>query len=266
MKLELDQIAFDYNGKEIFHSVSLTVESGEVLCLLGPNGTGKTTLFKNILGLLKLNNGRILLNGSDINSWSRQERAKWIAYVPQQHIPPFSFRVIDVVLTGRTAHLNSFSSPSEKDVQIAENALETLNIFHLRDQIYTEISGGERQLVLIARALTQQPHILVMDEPTANLDFGNQAKVLNHIKRLASKGMAIIMSTHYPDHAFLYATKAALMKDGEIFYIGEPDKGLTEDHLQKMYGINVKILHAEIEKQEVRVCIPVEESFRNYIY
>lgn len=256
MKLEVNNLSFSYDQRRIFSDVSFSVESGEILSLLGPNGTGKTTLFKAVLGLNKTENGDILLNGKSIREWSRTKIAQFIGYVPQHHIPPFPFKVIDVILMGRTAYLKSFASPAKTDVDIALEAMEILNISYLKDKVYTEISGGERQLVLIARALAQKPELLIMDEPTSNLDFGNQIKVLQHIKHLAQSGLAIIMSTHYPDHALQYSSKVALMKDNSISRIGVPSLIITEENMRDIYGVGVKIVNAAISNEKrVRVCV-----------
>ncbi len=254
MKLELRNAGFAYGSTSVFKNLSFGVDDGDILCLLGPNGTGKTTLFKAILGLLKLDEGSVFYAGEDISGFSRRDIARFIGYVPQNHNPPFPFSVLDVVLMGRTAHLNNFASPTKRDVQVAEGAMETLGIMHLKDKVYTEISGGERQLVLVARALAQEPKVLVMDEPTSNLDFGNQVRVLSHIERLAKSGLVVIMSSHLPDHAFLCATRVALMKDGGIFAIGEPDRVVTEENLREIYGVNVRIVEAS---DGHKVCIPV---------
>jgi ABC-type cobalamin/Fe3+-siderophores transport system ATPase subunit len=208
MKLELSDGRCGYGEAAVLKGISLTVETGEVLCILGPNGTGKTTLFKSILGLLKLQAGSLKLDGKELSVLSRAQVARLIGYIPQAHQPPFPFKVMDVILMGRTAHLGLFASPGKRDREIAEEVIESLNIRHLQDKIYTQISGGEKQLVLIARALTQKPRILVMDEPTAALDFGNQLMVLSQIQKLAKRGLGIIMASHFPDHALLYSPKS----------------------------------------------------------
>jgi iron complex transport system ATP-binding protein len=166
---------------------------------LGPNGCGKTTLFRTILGLLPRQGGSVRLDGHDLATLSRRDVAQRIGYVPQAQAGYFPFTVREMVLMGRTAHLSLFATPSPRDDAVAERMLDTLGMLHLADHRYTEISGGERQLALIARALTQEPKLLVMDEPTANLDFGNQLLVLDRIGTLARQGMAIILSTHDPD-------------------------------------------------------------------
>lgn len=258
MLLELDRVSCGYQTKVISSNISLQVESGEILSLLGPNGVGKTTLFKTVLGFLKILDGEIRLDGESITHWSRGKLARAVAYVPQAHTPPFPFTVLDVVLMGRTAHLSVVSSPSKKDRHIADSVLDALHIRYLRNQIYTEISGGERQMVLIARALAQQPKILIMDEPTSNLDFGNQVKVLEQIQTLAKSGLGIFMTTHFPDHTFLCSTKVALMQRGAPFQVGDVDEIVTEQNLQSAYGVDVRIIKKNISKAVcLRSCVPV---------
>lgn len=258
MKLEIKNIFCGYDSNTIVKNLSVKVESGEVLTLLGPNGVGKTTFFKTILGFLKPHGGKIVLDGQDIKSWKRNKLAKAIGYVPQAHIPPFPFSVLDVVVMGRTAHLGTFASPSKKDVRIAEEALESLNVDYLKDKIYTEISGGERQMVLIARALTQEPRILVMDEPTSNLDFGNQVRVLEQVNKLAKDGLGIVMTSHFPDHAFMCSTKVALLKKDQEFTVGSVDEVITEKNLRAAYGVKVKIISTVSDDGSlIKSCIPM---------
>lgn len=258
MRLDIKDAVCGYGSKTIIKGISFSVESGEVFCLLGPNGVGKTTFFKTILGFLKLKGGEISLNGENINKWSSKRLAAIIGYVPQAHTPPFPFSVLDVVVMGRTAHLGMFASPSPKDIEIAEEALESLNISFLRDKIYTEISGGERQMVLVARALTQRPKILILDEPTSNLDFGNQIRVLEQINKLAKKGLGVIMTSHFPNHAFLCSTKVVLLKSKDELIVGNADEIISEDNLKAAYGVDVRITSTVNEREEViRACIPL---------
>ncbi len=258
MKLELRQVGCGYGDRPVLRRVSFAVTEGEILCLLGPNGVGKTTLFKTILGFLKLQEGTIELDGSDIRQWTRRQFARTIGYVPQAHLPPFPFLVRDVVLMGRTAHLNAFAGPSAADRIIVDQALEQLGIVHLRQRIYTELSGGERQMVLIARALAQQPKLLIMDEPTANLDFGNQIRLLEQINQLARSGLGVIMTTHFPDHAFLCGSQVVLMGPGGELKEGPAERIVTEANLKHAYGIAVKV--AEYQDRQgrlVKTCIPL---------
>ncbi|BAH06636.1 hypothetical protein CKR_1585 [Clostridium kluyveri NBRC 12016] len=258
MNLEIKNAICGYGFRAVVKGISVNVKSGETLCLLGPNGVGKTTLFKTILGFLKLQGGEIILDGENINNLSRKKLAKAIGYVPQAHTPPFPFSVLDVITMGRTAHLGAFASPSKNDMAIAEESLETLGISFLKNKIYTEISGGERQMVLIARALTQQPSILVMDEPTSNLDFGNQIRVLEQINSLVKKGLGVIMTTHFPDHTFLCSSKVALMQKNNIFTVGSVDDVVTEENLRSAYGVDVKITSTVNSRGEpIKACIPL---------
>jgi len=253
VNLEVRNIACGYAQRTVVRNISFGLDSGEVFSLLGANGSGKTTLFKAILGLLRPSEGSVLVDGEDIASWSRRQVARTFAYVPQAHTPPFPFSVRDVVLMARAAHLGIVESPGRNDRMIADASLETLGIAHLADAHYTEISGGERQLVLIARALAQRSHFLMMDEPTSNLDFGNQVRVLRHIKELAARGFGLLTTTHVPDHAFLCASRVAVLKDGRLLASGAPDDVLTEGSLGAAYGVALRI---RLLEGGMRVCVP----------
>jgi len=258
MILDVKGAVCGYGTKKVVENISFSVQSGEILCLLGPNGVGKTTFFKSILGFLKLLGGEILLDSENIHNLPERKLAKIIGYVPQAHTPPFPFTVMDVVIMGRTAHMGIFASPSKKDVEIAEHALDTLGINYLKDQVYTEISGGERQMVLIARALTQEPKILIMDEPTSNLDFGNQIRVLEQINKLSKKGIGVIMTSHFPNHVFLCSTKVALMQRNNVFTVGSVDEVVTEQNLKLAYGIDVRLTSTVDNKgNTIKACIPL---------
>jgi len=256
--LEIDRLTCGYKSKTVVNGISMSVSKGEILCILGPNGVGKTTFFKAMLGFINVYSGRIFLKGMDIRRLSYTDIAKIIGYVPQSHTPPFPFNVLEVVTMGRTSRIGTFAIPSKIDTEIAENALELLGALHLRNKIYTEISGGERQLVLIARAIAQEPEMLVMDEPTSNLDFGNQIKVLDNINKLADSGLGIIMTTHFPNHAFLSGNRVALMKHGRIIDEGDPDMVITEQSMKNVYGINVKMMN--IDGGRVKTCVPLLED------
>ncbi len=256
--LEAKEVACGYYGKSVLENVSFTVKAGQVLCLLGPNGSGKTTLFKTLLGLNKPITGSILFENQDLSGWSMQKRAKVIGYIPQSNNLSFPFLVREVVLMGRTAHIGIFGTPSPSDCLVAEEALDRLNISHLRDKVFTQLSGGERQMVLVARALAQEPRVLIMDEPTSSLDFSNQYVVLDRVCKLAGQGMTVIMSSHHPGHAFLHATHVMLLKKGGVMRFGSPEEVLTETNLREVYGINVKIAcTGDSSDFRSRVCIPV---------
>jgi iron complex transport system ATP-binding protein len=232
-------LGFGYGATPIGRNIDLELRAGEVFCLLGPNGSGKTTLFKTLLGLLPAQAGEVVVDGTPLKELSRPEIARRIAYVPQAHTAHFPFRVIDMVVMGRTAHLGLFAAPTSIDRQRAREALALLGIAELAEREYTRISGGQRQLALVARALVQDAPAIVMDEPTANLDFGNQVIVLSEVKRLAVRGLAVLLSTHDPDHAFSIASRVALLDHGRLVDQGVPQTVLTSDKLKSVYGIDV---------------------------
>jgi iron complex transport system ATP-binding protein len=257
MRLEAKNLDIGYRGRRVGRDISLALEAGEVLCLLGPNGSGKTTLFRTLLGLLPAQGGRVALDGADLSSRARDEVARLVSYVPQAHAAFFPFTVREVVLMGRTAHLGVFSSPSRHDREVAGAVLARMRLAPLADSIYTRISGGERQLTLIARALAQEARIVVMDEPTANLDFGNQVRVLEHIQALARSGIGVLLSTHDPDQAFLCATRVAMLHEGRLARLGAPGEVITADSLKQIYGVDVAVTRVLLEGGgERRVCIP----------
>ncbi|MGN0177490.1 MAG: ABC transporter ATP-binding protein [Methanobrevibacter sp.] len=256
---EVKNISFSYDEREIFADISFSIEKGDVLCILGPNGTGKTTLIKCLNGLHDIDSGEILINGKNIKKLSFKEISKNIGYIPQNHAPSFPFKVIDVVLMGRAPYLNLTDSPRKKDMEIALNSLKTLGIENLKDKEYTNLSGGEMQLVFLARILCQQPDILILDEPTSHLDFGNQIKLLEIIDNLAESGLSIIMSSHFPDHTFLSSNKVAIMKDGGFIDYGKPNDVVTEENLKKAYSIDVKLIELGNKR---KVCVPLKTNFK----
>ncbi|MDR0817053.1 MAG: ABC transporter ATP-binding protein [Clostridiales Family XIII bacterium] len=291
MMLRIDDLRTGYYKKEIVHGISFTVDSGDFACIIGANGCGKTTALKGILGLLPLYGGSVAVDGrifagaagsghsgnsgnsGDIghsagsghsghkNSHAVRvkDRAKVFAYIPQIHGLPFPFLVSDVVLLGRTPHLqSSVAGPSDADKEAAYNALEMLGIESIAKESYTELSGGQQQLVLIARALAQEPKILIMDEPTASLDFGNQQLVLDRMQNLSSRGMSVLMVTHDPHHALLCADKVIVMDEGEIIMEGTPEETITTKMLEKIYGTQVFVTTVQLESGDsVRTVIPV---------
>lgn len=256
---EAKNISFSYGDEEIFSDISFSIEKGDVLCVLGPNGTGKTTMIKCLNGLHEINDGEILINGENIKKLSFSEISRFIGYIPQNHIPSFPFKVLDVVLMGRAPYLNLTDSPRKEDKEIAISSLKTLGIYDLKDKEYTNLSGGERQLVFLARVLCQQPDILILDEPTSHLDFGNQIKLLEIIDKLSQSGLSIIMSSHFPDHAFLSSTKVAIMKDKRFIDFGSPEDVVTEENLRKAYSIDVKLIELDDKR---KVCVPLKTNLK----
>ncbi len=242
MRLELEDLAFGYPGRTVGSGVNLSVGPGDVVCLLGPNGCGKTTLFRTILGLLPARAGRVLLDGAPLQHLPRAEVARRVAYVPQaQAVGGFAFTVLEVVLMGRTAHLGPFRAPGRADRAGAMEALAGLGIADLAGTDHTRVSGGQRQLALIARALAQGASLLVMDEPTASLDFGNQSLVLRRVLELRARGLGVILPTHDPGHAFACASVAALLHEGRLAALGPPAAVLDPARLAEVYGVPVPV-------------------------
>ncbi|SFA97862.1 iron complex transport system ATP-binding protein [Acetitomaculum ruminis DSM 5522] len=248
--IKIDNLTLGYKKKdhvkEIIKELSFSLNKGELLCILGENGVGKTTLYKGILGLIKPLKGQILIDDVDNESLSSNKRGKLISYVPQYHVPPFPYKVLDVVLMARGAHISKISSPKKKDIEIAVNALETLNIKSLMNEDYTRISGGERQLVLIARALAQDTDYIFLDEPTSNLDFGNQLRVIKWLDSLSKKGKGVCFTSHNPRQALMFNTKVLiLLKDHFIW--GNANNIIDSKLISDMYGIDVRVRERNIE-------------------
>jgi iron complex transport system ATP-binding protein len=233
-------LTIGYTDRVVGRGLDVTLAAGSVLALLGPNGGGKTTLLKTLLGLLPPHEGEVRISGEALASRSNRERARLIAYVPQVHIATFAFPVETVVLMGRSSHQNLFSRPGARDRAVANATLERLGIAHLSQRPYTMISGGERQLVLLARALAQEPQFVVLDEPTASLDFGNQGKVMNEIRMLAASGIGVLFTTHDPNHALRIGDRAYLMRDGQRLGEGPVNSVLTRETLENLYGAPVE--------------------------
>jgi iron complex transport system ATP-binding protein len=242
MTIAGQNLSIGYPGRLVGEHLSIRVNEGEVLALLGPNGGGKTTLLKTLLGLLPPRAGEVVISGRQLAAFSHRERARLIGYVPQVHTGTFAFTVETVVLMGRTAHGSLFARPSEHDIDVTTRALERFGISALAARPYTEISGGERQLVLLARALAQEPRFVVLDEPTASLDFGNQGKVMREIRALADGGLGVLFTTHDPNHALRAAHRAYLLRNGECLADGPVTEVLTGERLEALYRAPVQRL------------------------
>jgi iron complex transport system ATP-binding protein len=242
MRLEGCGLTIGYRDRVVGRELDVALETGEVLALLGPNGGGKTTLLKTLLGLIAPRDGEVRLGDRTLTSYALRERARLIAYVPQVHVATFAFPVEAVVLMGRTAHSNLFGRPSGADHAAVARSLERFGIASLAARPYTMISGGERQLVLLARALAQEPQFIVLDEPTSSLDFGNQGKVLREIRALAAAGLGVLFTTHDPNHALRAADRAYLIRDGARIAEGVVSNVLTRAALEQLYGAPVEQL------------------------
>ena len=247
------------NPIEIVHGISFDVNHGEFVCIIGANACGKTTSLKALMGLLPVMGGSVRVLGTNIRDLPEHERAKYYAYIPQAHTPPFPFSVADVVLMGRTPYINKFARTTEYDRAVAYSAMALMGITKISEKHYTKLSGGQQQLVLIARALAQQSNILIMDEPTASLDYGNQHMVLSAMRKLSRLGKSVVMVTHDPDHALYCADRVIVMDAGTILCDGTPDECITADVLNHIYGVGVKIMDIEVELgQTERICIPMK--------
>ncbi len=251
--LQVEGITFGYSRQTVLKEVSFAVQEGEVVTLLGPNGSGKSTLIKILLGLLHPVDGSVLLNGRDIRHIGTRSLARKIAYVPQIHRSSFPYRVLDVVLMGRIPYKPFFFRYSREDLAIAADALERLSISHLGERAYTEISGGERQLTLIARALAQGAKTFIMDEPATGLDYGNQLRLLEQIIQLSREGYTFIKSTHSPEHALWIADRALLIKSGALMADGSCDEIINSETLFRLYNARVNVLKLN---GALRVCVP----------
>jgi iron complex transport system ATP-binding protein len=262
--IKVSNATFAYDKEEIFRDINLDINEGEIFCLFGPNGCGKSTLIQCILGILRLKSGSITLRGQDISTMKPQMVAKEAAYIPQVHDKPFPFKVIDVVMMGRTAYTGMFSLPGSEDKKIAEEALERVGISQFKDRPYTQLSGGETQLVLVARALAQQTPALIMDEPTAHLDFRNELGFLETaVKLVKSTGITVIMATHSPNHALYFEgcainTRIALMNNQEIVFQGTPSSVLTVENMASTFNIDSKVLPYIWEEQQMMQLVPLK--------
>ena len=254
MSIEVRHLSFSYGSRQVLRDVSFSVGKGRLLSVLGPNGVGKSTLFRCILGLLHGFQGEITVDGTAVSTLGARELARKVAYIPQSNYPAFQYSVFDMVLMGTTAQSRGFSPPGPKQEAAALEALERLDISHLADRSYTRLSGGERQLVLIARALAQQSTVLLMDEPTANLDYGNQIRVLTKVRALADAGYTIVQSTHNPEQSYLFSHQILAMKDGQVLAHGAPGEVMNEDLIRALYGIDAEVV--SLRDGRMRVCIP----------
>lgn len=256
MKLAVSDLRFAYKKTLVLKGVDFSADSGQCICLLGENGAGKTTLFKCVLGLLSGYQGQILIDGMNGKRLTTRDFAEKIAYIPQAHTPPFNYTVFETVLMGTNVLTKGFRTPGREEREIVEEALRLLGISHLAERGCAEISGGERQLALIARALAQKSRILVMDEPTANLDYGNQIRVMRQVKELAQRDYLVVLSTHNPEHALLYADKVLVLKDGKALMYGTPEKVLTPEMIECVYGVSVDSQKVHTKWGDISVFVP----------
>ena len=257
MSLTVEELTFGYDQKAVLENVSFSAEDGELLAILGPNGVGKTSLFKCILGLEKKYSGKVILEDAEVRSLSPRSLAHLVASIPQVHGISFRYAVRDMVLMGTTHRISPFSVPGRAEKIAADEAMERLGISALADKEFLRLSGGEQQLVLIARALAQQAKILLMDEPTSSLDYGNQLHVLSVVRALAKEGRTVLLSTHNPQHALWYSDRVLALWQGRVLAWDRPEKVITPELIETLYGKKAVLLPTD----RGPVLIPEREGF-----
>lgn len=246
MDLEIKNLAFEYVAKKrVFSNVSFVLEKGDVLSILGSNGAGKSTLLNCVAGLYHPCEGDIMLDGQSVFGMSRNETARHIGYVPQIHNPGFAFSVLEFTVMGRTPYIGTFSRPSREDYDIARRSLERMGIAHLENKVFTEMSGGEQQMVMLARVLTQEPEIILFDEPTNHLDYGNQYRTIDMIRSLTHEGYTVLITTHNPDHALMLEGKVAILDREGHLSVGISADQLTSKTLTELYNIAIGVEYNE---------------------
>ena len=260
MSIEVIAGTFAYHGQDpILADVSFSAQKGEIVAILGPNGVGKTTLLKCMLGFLEWNRGETRLDGKNIRTFRGRQLWQKIAYVPQAREPAFSYRTEDMVVLGRSPYLGNFAAPGKKDWEIAYESMEMAGITKLKGKSCGQISGGELQLVLIARALAAKPEILVLDEPESGLDFRNQIVVLDLLQRLSrEQDLTVIVNTHYPEHALRISDQSLLLFGSGIHLFGRTRTMLTEEHMKSAFGVDIAIRSEKVDGRDYMAVIPLE--------
>lgn len=251
MEINLIDLVCGYPSTDILGPINLSLRTNEICCILGRNGIGKTTLFKTIMGFISAKQGCVVVDNKNICSVDAKELARYISYVPQAKNYSYQYSVLETVLMGRACHIKTYESPSAKDYEIATAMLDKLSIAHLTNKLYFELSGGEQQIVLIARALAQESNFIIMDEPASNLDYENQKKVLDVLKKLSNNGIGIIMSSHSPDHAFYCGTTVVMITKDKRIISGKNDQVLNSKHLKEVYGVDVEIISKKIADDKI---------------
>ncbi|MDY2629089.1 MAG: ABC transporter ATP-binding protein [Lachnospiraceae bacterium] len=254
MILEVKNLSFGYKKDHpLFHNVNFSLDKGEIFSILGANGAGKSTLMNCIANLLIPQQGDIYLSGKKLTNLSIKEISQTVGYVPQTNSPVYGYEVREFIVMGRAPYLGMFEKPSKKDYDLVDEVLEELDISHLADRSYTELSGGERQQVSIARAIVQQPDIIMLDEPANHLDYGNQLKIIQLIKKLSKKGYSIIITSHIPDHVLLLGGKVGLLNQNGTLLTGANEEIMTEENLKSLYHVEVHLVYLQELKRKVCV-------------
>lgn len=261
MRLEVKKAKFFYKSEDIlFKDLSFNLESGEILAIMGANGVGKTSLIRSICGFEKFKEGGAFVDGKNIESFDKKEFWDKISYIPQKRESTFAYTGIDMVVFGLASKIGPFGNPSENDYKLAKNLMDELGIGHLDNKLCSKISGGELQMLIIARALIKNPSLLILDEAESGLDFKNQLKIINLLKDLArKKGITIVFNTHYPNYALKIADKVLILrKNGEYFY-GSKDI-INEENIKKAFGVDTLIRNIETDQGREKILIPYRLS------
>jgi iron complex transport system ATP-binding protein len=240
--LNFDKVCFSYKNSSalVLEEFSMNIKQGKITSVLGPNGTGKTTMLMLALGWLKADSGFIKIDGKDLKSFSRKELGTRIGLVPQFEHVSFEFNLLEFVLMGRAPYIGVLKTPQEKDYEIAFQALKSVGMDHKIRNLVQELSGGERQLVLLARALAQETEILLLDEPMSHLDLKNKVQLIDILRKLSAAGKTIIMTTHEPDVAAAISTDLVLVNNGTVFNMGSTEEVMTDENLSQVYGVNIR--------------------------
>ena len=252
--IDVEDLSFSYGGQRVLKDISFHMDKGEFLSVLGANGVGKSTLFRCILGLLRDYTGTVRIDGSDTRELSPRQMAKLVAYIPQHTSSAYNFSVEEIVLMGATAGLSAFRSPGRAEKKRAQEAMERIGIASLRDRCFHHLSGGEQQLAILARAIVQDARVLMLDEPTASLDFGNQMLVLTQVRSLSREGYSVIQTTHNPEHAYSFSDRILALKDGAIYRYGTPKEVIVPEVIGELYSLETQV--SSLYGDRVRVCTP----------
>lgn len=254
MCLRVENLNFMYHKSQILKGVDFSLDCGKYVCLIGKNGAGKTTLFKCILNILSTYSGSIYVDNKDIRHYPVRQRANKIAYIPQTYDSVYDYSAFEMVLMGTTSSLGILQHPGAKQLDRASRALKVIDIENLKDRKFSELSGGEQQLVMIARAVAQNAQILLLDEPVTGLDYGNQIRILNILKSLSTEGYLVLQITHNPDHAFWYADEVLVLENGCISEYGAPENVLTKSLIERIYNTPVAV--CSVKETGQKICVP----------
>jgi len=260
MKIRTENVSFSYENKKdakaVFSNVNLSLDSGCIMAILGPNGSGKTTFLRCLMGMLKWTGGRSLFDDRDTNTMSPKEFWEKVSYVPQQRMASSGYTAFENVLLGRSGQVSFFGTPKKKDIEAAEKIMEELGISAYKNRLCNSLSGGEFQMVLIAKALVSDPKLLILDEPESGLDFRNQLIVLNTMDKLKSKGISCIFNTHYPKHA-LQKADSALLLGGEAPVFGKTSDVVNEKNIENVFGVKAIINEMQVDGEIIKNIVPL---------